>query len=217
MSMSQSTPRFSSQMNAGEEHLPGLFVSFASLAFVLVLLSIAVSVHLSPPENPALQFGEQGLNTALTSLFVAMGGMASALVFYIRVKVFDYGALFWLMIALVCVFFSIEDRLATDAAVYAGLQGGWRGVVGWSMAVAVFLGLFCREIRACRTFLVLFAAAIAFIALNGVTNVMTSTTAGWSKILADSLGLIGVFFLFLSISARLVLLIEDLSARRRFG
>lgn len=193
-----------------------MFVSFASLAFVLVLLSIVISVHLSPPGNPAQEFGERGLNTALKSLLAAMSGMAAALVFYIRTKRFDRGALFWLAIAVVCVFFALEARWGAGLLT-AGPEAGWVGASGLGVAILALLILFAREIRACRTFLTLFSVAVAFVALDAVGSMAMPAATGWKQVLLEGSGLIGVLLLFLAVSARLVLLIDQLSARRRFG
>lgn len=193
-----------------------MFVSFASLAFVLVLLSIVFSVHLSPPGNPAQEFGERGLNTALKSLLAAMSGMAAALVFYIRTKRFDRGALFWLAIAVVCVFFALEARWGAGLLT-AGPEAGWVGPSGLGVAILALLILFAREITACRTFLTLFSVAVAFVALDAVGSMAMPAATGWRQVILEGSGLIGVLLLFLAVSARLVLLIDQLSARRRFG
>lgn len=194
-----------------------MFVSFASLAFVLVLLSIVISVHLSPPGNPAQEFGELGLNTALKSLLAAMSGMAAALVFYIRTKRFDRGALFWLAIAVVCVFFALEARWGAGLLTAGPVMAGWVGASGLGVAILALLILFAREITACRTFLTLFSVAVAFVALDAVGSMAMPAATGWKQVLLEGSGLIGVLLLFLAVSARLVLLIDQLSARRRFG
>ncbi len=194
-----------------------MFVSFASLAFVLVLLSIVISVHLSPPGNPALEFGEQGLNTALKSLLAAMSGMAAALVFYIRAKRFDHGALLWLAIAGTCVSFALAARWTGGLPIATPAMAGWVGASALGIAALAFLILFGRELRESRTVLTLFSVAVAFVALDMVVSVAMPAATGWGHVLAESSGLIGVFLLFLAVSARLVLLIDQLSAPRRFG
>ncbi|WP_350090483.1 hypothetical protein [Hoeflea sp.] len=194
-----------------------MFVSFASLAFVLVLLSIVISVHLSPPGNPAQEFGEQGLNTALKSLLAAMSGMAAVLVFYIRAKRFDPGALFWLAIAMACVFFALEIRLGAGLFTAPPMAAGWVVAAGLAVAILGFFALSAREIRASRTFLTLFSVAVAFVALDAAVSVAMPADTGWRQVLVEGSGLIGMFFLFLAVSARLVLLIDQLSVRRRFG
>lgn len=217
MSISELGERLSSRSQPGEEQLPAMFVSFASLAFVLVLMSIVISVHLAPPGNPAQQFGEQGLNTALKSLLAAMSGMAAVLVFYIRAKRFDHGALFWLAIAMGCVSFALDTRWDAGLLTAPPMAAGWAGAAGMGVAMLGLLALFAREIRACRTFLILFSVAVAFVALDAVVSMAIPAATGWRQVLVEGSGLIGVFFLFLAVSARLVLLIDQLSVRRRFG
>ncbi|WP_420408269.1 hypothetical protein [Hoeflea sp.] len=217
MSVSELGERFFSRNQSGEEQLPALFVSFASLAFVLVLLSIVISVHLSPPGDPAREFGAQGLNTALKSLLAAMSAMAAVLVFYIRTKRFDRGALLWPVIAVTCMAFALEIGWNGGLFNAEALLGGWAGAFGLGAATFVFLALFGREIRTCQTFLVLFSVAAGFIILNVAIGMAVPVTPGWKQVVVEGFGLIGAFFLFLAVSARLVLLIDQLSARRRFG
>jgi hypothetical protein len=217
MSVSEPGEFFSSRSQPGEERLTAMFVSFASLAFVLVLLSIVISVHLSPPGSPAQEFGEQGLNTALKSLLAAMSGMAAVLVFYIRAKRFDHGALLWLVIALACVSFALEARWGAGLLAAGSGTVGWIGAAGLAVATLACLILFAREIRACQTFLILFSVSVAFVALDAAVSIAMPANQGWRQVFVEGSGLIGVFFLFLAVSARLVLLIDQLSARRRFG
>lgn len=67
-----------------EEELPRLFIWFASLSSVSVVLSIFVSVYLSPADDPTSQFPEEGTNMALSAICMAMAGVSAALVFYLR-------------------------------------------------------------------------------------------------------------------------------------
>lgn len=96
-------------------------------------------------------------------------------------------------------------------------MAGWVGASGLGVAILALLILFAREITACRTFLTLFSVAVAFVALDAVGSMAMPAATGWKQVLLEGSGLIGVLLLFLAVSARLVLLIDQLSARRRFG
>lgn len=227
MSATGYTPQLPASGYAPEEHLPGIFIGFASLGFVLVLLSIVLSVYLSPMEDPALQFGGHGLNIALCSICMSMTAVAAALVFYIRSKDFTFGALFWLLLAMACVAVSLDAQLAFDGREAIGLSAGIGGdgpsgdlaetIVVYVLGGVATLGLFGREIRTSRTFVALIAAAAAFYFIHAGMDALVPSTFIWKDVPSQGSRLIAGFLLLLATSARLVLLIEQLHTRRRFG
>jgi hypothetical protein len=226
MSVTGYTSQISASGHGPEEHLPGIFIGFASLGFVLVLLSIVLSVYLSPMENPALHFRGNGLNTALSAICMSMAAVAAALVFYLRSKNFSYGALFWLVLAGACVVFSLDAQLALDGGGAdrpgngiggPGPAGQWTGTILYCAGAAAVLGLFAREIRTSRTFVILLAVAAVFFVIHAGIDGLVPNRFIWKDVPSQGSRLIAVFFLLLATTARLVLLIEQLPARRRFG
>lgn len=217
MSVTGYTPQIHASGYAPEEHLPGIFIGFASLGFVLVLLSIVISVYLSPVDNPGFHFGGDGLNTALLAICMSMTAVAAALVFYIRCKDSRYSALFWLVIAAVCVVFSLDAQLHLEGGRFES-SGGWAATfLFYCLGAAAVCGLFGREIRRSRTFLILFAAAAVFFVIHAGIDGLVPGTFIWKDVAGEGSRLIAAFLLLLATSARLVLLIEQMHRRRRFG
>lgn len=217
MSVTGYAPQMPASGYAPEEQLPGIFIGFASLGFVLVLLSIVLSVHLSPVENPGFHFGGDGLNTALLVICMSMTAGASGLVFYIRSKDFTFGTLFWLVLAAAAVVISLDAQLHLDANGFE-IPGGWSApFLVYSLGVVAMFMLFSREIRSSRTFLTLLAAAIAFLVIHAGIDGLVPGSYLWKDVAGQGSGLIAAFLLLLATSARLVLLIEPLHRRRRFG
>jgi hypothetical protein len=213
---------------ATEEDLPRIFIWFAAIALTMVLLSIVVSVYLSPADDPTFQFSEEGINTALSAICMAMAGLASALVFYMRAKDFDYGALFWLVLAAGCIFLSLDEQLGfherggniLDSSSVGGLETfrNWNDVIviAYGFVVLAVAGLFGREIMRSKTFAVLLAIGFAFFAIHTAVDSIVPSSFIWKDVPEEGSKLISVFFLFLATSARLVLLIEQLFKRQRF-
>ncbi|WP_394690668.1 hypothetical protein [Hoeflea sp.] len=217
MSVTGYTPHLQASGYAPEEQLPGVFIGFASLGFVLVLLSIVLSVYLSPVENPGFHFGGDGLNTALLVICMSMTACASGLVFYIRSKDFTFGALFWLVLAAAAVVISLNAQLHLGASGFE-IPAGWSATfLVYSLGVVAMFMLFSRELRSSRTFLTLLAAAIAFLFIHACIDGLVSGFYLWKDVLGEGSSLIAAFLLLLATSARLVLLIEQLQRRRRFG
>jgi hypothetical protein len=200
---------------APEEQLPGIFIGFASIGFVLVLLSIVLSVYLSPIDNPGFHFGGDGLNTALLALCTSMAAVASALVFYIRGKDSRYSALFWLVLAAACLVFSLDVQLHLDSGGLEPSGGRTATFLFYCLAAAAVFGLFGREIRRSRTFVTLLAAAVAFFVIYAGIDGLVPGSFLWKDVVGEGSKLIAAFLLLLASSARLVLLIEQLYARRR--
>lgn len=210
-----------------EEELPRLFVWFASLSSVAVVLSIFVSVYLSPADDPTFQFSEEGINTALSAICMAMAGVSAALVFYLRARTFDYGALFWLLLAAGCIFLSLDEQLGfherggmmLDTSSLGGLESfrNWNDiiVIAYGFIVLAVAGLFGREILNSRTFTVLLVIGFGFFAIHTAVDSIVPSSYVWKDVPEEGSKLISVFFLFLATTARLVLLIEEMLPARR--
>lgn len=213
--------------NAEEEHLPGLFVWFASLSSVAVVLSIVASVYLSPADDPTFQFSEEGINTALSAICMAMAGVCAALVFYVRAKTFDYGALFWLLLAAGCIFLSLDEQLGfherggsmLDSSSLGGLESfrNWNDVIVivYGAVVVAVAGLFRHEVLVSKTFAFLLAIGFGFFAIHTAVDSIVPSSFVWKDVPEEGSKLISVFFLFLATSARLVMLIEQILAGKR--
>lgn len=158
---------------------------------------------------------------------MAMAGAVSALIFYIRAKNFNYGALFWLLLAMGCIFLSLDEQLGfherggvmLDTSSVGNLEvfRNWNDiiVIVYGFIVLAVAGLFGREILNSKPFAVLLAIGFGFFVIHTAVDSMVPSSFIWKDVPEEGSKLISVFFLFLATSARLVLLIEQMFVQQR--
>lgn len=202
------------------EHLPEIFSTFAILGTLCVAASIAVSIMIVPEHDPMFHFSEEGLNTALSSVCLSMAGVVSAMVFYLRLKDWSPGAIFWLILAAGCLFLSLDEQLgfherggvALDVSSVGDLESfrNWNDIIVilYGLVAMAIAALFGREIIASRHFAVLFAVGFAFYAVHTAVDSIFPNSLAWKDIPEEGAKLFSVYFVFLATCARFVMLLE---------
>ena len=165
-------------------------------------------------------FDEQGLVTALSAVALAFASAFSFVVFYLRVKDFNLGSLFWLILALGCWFLSLDEQLMfherggrlveTMGAGPAEFFRNWNDliVITYGVAALAAAAVFRREILKCRMFAVLFAIGFGFYALHTGIDSIFPKSLTWKDIPEESAKLLSVFALMLATCAQLMAMID---------
>lgn len=209
--------------DVASEHLPRIFVVFAVLGTLCVIASIVVSMVFAPEHDPMFHFGEEGLNTALSATSLSMASAVSAMVFYLRLKDWSPGAVFWLVLAAGCLFLSLDEQLGFHErggmALDVSRFGELKAFRNWNDIIVIFYGLiaiaiaavFGREILHSRHFAGLFAVSFTFYAAHTAIDSILPSSIDWKDIPEEGTKLMSVFLLFLASCARFVLLIDGRS------
>jgi hypothetical protein len=206
---------------------PALFKGFALLGTVGVVACVTASIVFAPASNPVFHFGEDGAITALSSVTLAMASALALMVFYLRMRDWSLGALFWLVLAGGCLFLALDEQLmfhergghvieATSVG-EAELFRNWNDLIviaygAFALAIAAVFG---REVVKCRTFAAFFVLGFAFYAVHTGIDSLVPNTLAWKDIPEETAKLVCVFAMFLGICAQLLALTEKMLAGAR--
>lgn len=203
---------------------PPFFKVLAGLAIVGVLAYILVSIFFAPADQPLYHFSEDGAITALSTVFLAMSSALALVVFYLRMDDWKSGGLFWLILAVGCVFLALDEQLMLHerggTAIELSSVGAsetfrnWNDVIviGYGVVALAIAGLFGREILRCKVFALVFLGGFAFYALHtGIDSILPDTFA-WKDIPEESAKLKSVFFLFLALCAQFLAMVDAFRA-----
>ena len=203
---------------------PFLFYVFALFATLAVLGSIVAAVYMAPDTNPMFHFKEEGIVTALSSVCLAMASALAAIVFYLQLKNWNTGTIFWFILATGCLFLSLDEQLMfheRGGTAIANSQVGasqyfrnWNDliVIGYGVVALAIAKLFWREILKCRVFAILFAMGFFFYAVHTGIDSIVPSSAAWKDIPEEGAKLLSVFTLFLAVTAQLLAMVEKLSS-----
>jgi len=206
---------------------PSLFGAFVALGVIGVLAWIGLSMLAAPADEPMYHFGEKGAVTALSTVFMAMAGALSLVVFYLRMEDWKSGAWFWLLLAAGFAFLAIDEQLMLHERGGNALENTQLGpsetfrnwndliVIGYGVVALGIVAFATREILKCRTFAILFATAFFFYAVHTGLDTVLPTDLAWKDVPEESAKLLCGLFLFLSLCARFLSQADGLRTARR--
>lgn len=199
---------------------PPVFRGFALLATLGVLAVIALSILFPPEGAPMYHFRESGAITATSAICLAMTSILAAATFYLRSKDWHMSGLFWLILAVGCLFLSFDEQLMFHerggAVIETTSIGASEFFRNWNDLIVILYGVvaltiaavFGREAIRCRAFALLFALGFVFYAIHTGIDSLMSSTVRWKDIPEESAKLLSVFSVFLAACAQLLATIE---------
>ena len=205
---------------------PPLFYAFALIGTTGIIGCIILSVFFAPTSDPMFHFNEDGAITAVSTICLAMASALATIVFYLKIENWNFGTLFWFILATGCLFLSLDEQLMfherggnvieTTSVGAPEYFRNWNDliVIGYGIFALVVAKLFWREILQCRTFAILFATGFCFYAIHTGIDTIVPTSASWKDIPEESAKLFSVFALFLAVSAQLLTMLEKLSSQK---
>ncbi len=199
---------------------PPFFLIMATIGSVGVLLYIAASVVFAPAAEPMYHFGENGAVTALSSVSLSMSSALAAVVFYVRAKSWDQGALFWLCLTGACLFLALDEQLmlhergglVIETTSISGLVEDWDDLIVTVYGILALgvAALFAREILHCRTFALLFAVGFAFFAIHTAIDSFVPNAVAWKDVPEEGAKLLCVFAVLLALVGYVMAMLEKI-------
>lgn len=199
--------------------VPQFFVPVAALGAVGLLASVFYGVMAAPANEPLFHFHEEGLVTVLSSIILSMTSALAAVVFLIRMKDFNTGTLFWLILSAGCLFFAFDENFMiherSGVLVESGVgDAGW--FRNWNDVIVILYGigaigvsfLFAGEIIRFRMFTILFGAAFGFYMIHTTLDAGLLQTYWWKDIVEESSKLVCFYFVLLATMSSAMTLIE---------
>ncbi len=175
-----------------------LFSRSLSLIIIIGLLASAtiiyVSVAFAPADKPLFHFGEDGLITALSSVFLAMSGAVAMVVFFLRRHDGLAPGLFWFGTMSALVFLALDEQLKFHERGGNLLKNEVLGVShffrNWNDLIVIMYGviaiiiafLFRREIIQNRAFAALLTISFSFYALHTAVDSLIPSAYLWKDI-----------------------------------
>ncbi len=167
-----------------------------TIIFGLLVSSIiiGVSVAIGPADRPLFHFGEDGIVTAFSSVFLAMSGALAMVVLYLRRHDGLIPSLFWFGTMSALIFLSLDELLKFHERGGRLLQGevmevhqlfrSWDDLIVIVYGVVAVVGafIFRREILRNRSFATLLTIGFGFYVLHTAIDSLISRSYLWKDI-----------------------------------
>ncbi|MCP4182151.1 MAG: hypothetical protein GY761_02375 [Hyphomicrobiales bacterium] len=203
-----------------KNEIPKIFTSSLLLTIIFGLLVsatiIGVSIAFAPADRPFFHFGEDGIVTAFSSVFLAMSGALAMVVFYLRRHDGLIPGLFWFCTMSALIFLSLDEllkfherggQLLQDEVINVyHLFRSWDDliVIVYGVVAVVAAFIFRREITHNRSFTALLTMGFGFYILHTAIDSLISRSYLWKDIPEEGAKVTCGLFILLAVGTFLV-------------